>query len=294
MNLFEELKFKFNRGNAIVRIIMINVLVFIVFGLTNTLFILTMGSQAQDAVQNFRNWFELPASFSRLLYQPWSLFTYMFLHNGFLHLIFNMLWLYWIGQILQQFLGNAKTYVAYLLGGLSGAIAYLVVYNISPFLQPTVSLAFVVGASAAVYAVVFASATLSPDYELSLFLIGPVKLKFIALATILIDLIMIPVDGNAGGHIAHLGGAFFGFLYIKQLYSHNFLSKGFDKLESLFAPKPESNLRVYHRSAFIRKEEKGRPTQEEIDQILDKINSKGISVLSQKERDLLNQFGKDK
>lgn len=294
MNLWDELIYKFRQGNAIVRIILINILVFVAFGIANTLFILSLGIPGGEIFAGFKKWFELPASFSRLLFQPWSLLSYMFMHKGLLHLLFNMIWLYWLGQILQQFLGNGKTYLAYFFGGLSGALFYMIVYNISPFLSSSVSLAFVIGSSAAVYSVVFASATLTPDYELSFFLIGSIKLKFIALATLLIDLIMIPLDDNAGGHLAHLGGALFGFLYIKQIYKHNFLSTTFEKIERFFTPKPKSSLRVYHRSAFIKKEESGKPTQEEIDRILDKINSKGISVLSEKERDLLKQFGKEK
>ncbi len=287
MSIIEELKFKFQQGNAIIRIIMLNVAVFIVFGVANSL----LGLFNSNAiVQTITDWLVLPASFSRFIFQPWSIISYTFLHEGFLHILFNMLWFYWIGQLFQQFLGNPKTYQAYFLGAISGGLVYMISYHVFPYLIPSLELSTARGASAGVLSVVVATATLLPEYEISLFIIGPVRLKYIALVTVLLDLISIPYD-NPGGHIAHLGGAAFGFFYIKQIYSNNFLSGIFDKIENLF--KPKSKLKIHHRSVYMKVDSGNKPSQEEVDRILDKIQQKGLSYLSDKEREILNKFGKD-
>ncbi len=289
MSIVEELKFKFQQGNAIIRIIMVNVAVFIVFGVLNSLLGLF---NSNGIIKLVLDWLVLPASFSRYIYQPWSLLTYTFLHEGFLHILFNMLWFYWIGQLLQQYLGNPKTYQAYFMGAISGGLVYMVSYHVFPYLIPSVEISTARGASAGVLSVVFATATLLPEYELSLFLIGSVRLKYIALFTLLLDLISIPYD-NPGGHIAHIGGAAFGYFYIKQIYANNFLSGFFDWIENLFKPKEKSNLKIHHRSGYMKVNSNEKPTQAEVDRILEKINQKGLSYLSDKEKDILKNFGKD-
>jgi membrane associated rhomboid family serine protease len=289
MSILEELKFKFQQGNAIIRIIMVNVAVFIVFGVLNSLLGLF---NSNGIIKLVLDWLVLPASFSRYIYQPWSLLTYTFLHEGFLHILFNMLWFYWIGQLLQQYLGNPKTYQAYFMGAIAGGLVYMVSYHVFPYLIPSVEISTARGASAGVLSVVFATATLLPEYELSLFLIGSVRLKYIALFTLLLDLISIPYD-NPGGHIAHIGGAAFGYFYIKQIYANNFLSGFFDWIENLFKPKEKSNLKIHHRSGYMKVNSNEKPTQAEVDRILEKINQKGLSYLSDKEKDILRNFGKD-
>ena len=289
MSIIEELKFKFQQGNAIIRIIMLNVAVFIVFGVLNSLLGLF---NANGIINSILEWLVLPASFSRYIYQPWSLISYTFLHDGFLHILFNMLWFYWIGQLLQQYLGNAKTYQAYFMGAIVGGLVYMISYHVFPYLIPSLEVSTARGASAGVLSVVVATATLLPDYEIALFLLGPVRLKYIALVTVILDLISIPY-GNPGGHIAHLGGAAFGFFYIKQIYANNFLSGIFETIESWFKPKPKSNLKIHHRSSYMKVQNSDKPSQAEVDKILEKISQKGLSYLSDKEREILKKFGKD-
>ncbi len=289
MSILEELKFKFQQGNAIIRIIMVNVAVFIVFGVLNSLLGLF---NSNGIIKMILDWLVLPASFTRYIYQPWSLLTYTFLHEGFLHILFNMLWFYWIGQLLQQYLGNPKTYQAYFMGAIAGGLVYMISYHVFPYLIPSLEYSTARGASAGVLSVVFATATLLPEYELSLFLIGSVRLKYIALFTLLLDLISIPYD-NPGGHIAHIGGATFGYFYIKQIYANNFLSSFFDKIENLFKPKQKSNLKIHHRSGYMKVNSNEKPSQAEVDRILEKINQKGLSYLSDKEKEILKNFGKD-
>jgi len=162
-------------------------------------------------------WLALPADFGQLILKPWSIITYMFLHEGFLHIAFNMLILYFGGQIFLQFLDAKKLIGTYILGGISGGLLFILTFNIFPVFNEIVSGALALGASASVMAVLIAIAAYVPNYTVRLMLLGNVKLKYIALFYVIMDIISIP-QGNAGGHIAHLGGAFFGFYFIFLLF----------------------------------------------------------------------------
>ncbi len=228
------------------------------------------------------------------MFQPWSILTYMFLHDGFMHILFNMLWLYWVGSLLQEYLGNTKTYEAYFLGGISGGLLYLLAYNLLPVFSANVSYSFALGASAGVLAVVCAAATLLPDYNFQLLFFGNVKLKYIALISVLLDLISIP-QGNAGGHIAHLGGALFGYLFIKLIYANNNLSYRldalFDGFLNLFSSKPK--IKIQHKTTFMKTATNAKPSQADVDVILDKISKSGYESLSQTEKETLFKASKD-
>jgi membrane associated rhomboid family serine protease len=220
--------------------------------------------------------------------QPWSLITYMFMHDSFFHILFNMLWLYWIGGILQEYLGNRKVIESYLSGGIFGGLLYIITYNLFPVFKDQISFTYAIGASAGVLAVVVATATLLPDYAISLLFFGPVKLKYLALISIVLDFISIP-NGNAGGHIAHIGGALAGFLFIRYLYQrggHLFP----DKLFNLFEKKP--NFKV-HSGNKMKGHTVNITSQQEIDAILDKISKSGYDSLSKKEKEILFKASKD-
>lgn len=291
MSVIEEIKYRLKQDNAVIKIIMINVMVFLAFAFINVIFYLI---KSQETSQWFTRLFMLPASLGNLIYQPWSIFTYMFLHEGLLHILFNMIWLYWFGQLFQQYLGNSKTYRVYLLGGFFGALLYILFFNIFPAFSASVGQSYALGASAGVLAIVVATATLLPDYRISLFLLGSVKLKYIALFSVLLDLINIP-NGNAGGHIAHLGGAAFGYVFIKFLYSKspyvNAFNQFFDQLGSWFKPKPK--MKIHHRTTYMRVENNKKPSQQEIDMILDKISKNGYESLSKTEKEILFKASKD-
>ena len=242
MNLIDELKYTFNKNNnAIRKIILVNVGVFVLTAIVNMfMFFAGIGGGAlQPALRHFM----LPAHLGTLLMQPWSLFSYMFLHDGFFHLLFNMLWLFWLGNLLHEYIGNRKVYEAYFGGGVLGALLFLICLNVFPVFSSSIQTSYALGASAGVLGVVVAAATLLPEYPIQLFLFGMVRLKYIALVTVLLDIVSIPA-GNPGGHIAHLGGALFGFLYIKYLYQDKQLLPAF--IRNLFRKK--SNLRVHYRS----------------------------------------------
>ena len=281
MNLIDELKYTFNKNNnAIRKIILVNVGVFVFTAVVNVfMFFAGIGS---DTLQPALRSFMLPAHLGTLLMQPWSLVTYMFLHDGFFHLLFNMLWLFWLGNLLHEYVGNRKVYEAYFGGGIMGALLFLICLNVFPVFSSSVQTSYALGASAGVLGVVVAAATLLPEYPIQLMLFGMVRLKYIALVTVLLDIVSIPA-GNPGGHIAHLGGALFGFLYIKYLYQDKHLVPAF--IRNLFRKK--SALNVHYRSATPRSETSEKPSQEEVDRILDKISKSGYDSLSKREKEQL-------
>jgi hypothetical protein len=205
----------------------------------------------------------------------------MFMHAGILHILFNMLWLYWMGQIFEEYLGNKRTIGLYIMGGLAGALAYLLCLNLIPaFTNSNAAVgSTIVGASASVMAIVVATATLLPNYTISLILFGPVKLKWLVLVILAIDFLGI-VGPNAGGEIAHLGGALLGFIYVKQL------QKGHDWIGGISGIfRSRSKLKVAAKNTSKNSAE--YPRQDEIDRILDKISQSGYDSLSKQEKEIL-------
>jgi membrane associated rhomboid family serine protease len=231
------------------------------------------------------DYLRMPSYLPKLLTRFWTPITYMFMHAGILHILFNMLWLYWLGQIFEEYLGKKRIVGVYLLGGLTGALFFLLAYNTLPLFTDAVNGSTVVGASASVMAIVFATATLLPDYTISLMFIGPVKLKWIAIFYLIIDFLG-TVGPNAGGEFAHLGGALFGFIYIKQLQRGNDWVGGIAKLFTR-----RSKLKVVSTNA--NKNPNALPRQEEIDRILDKISKSGYDSLNKQEKEILFRASKD-
>ena len=217
----------------------------------------------------------------------------MFYHWDFLHLLFNMLWLYWMGAIILEYLGAKKLFGIYIMGGLFGALAYVIAFNTFPIFANSVNVSFALGASASVLAITVAAATLLPDYPISLMFIGNVALKWIAVVSVLLDVINISGD-NAGGHIAHLGGALFGFIYIKSLRNGTNLTKWLEYLMDRF-----SGRRGKMSVAYTKKKSDEdfalhkKAKQEQMDEILDKINKSGYGSLSQSEKDFLFRMSKE-
>ncbi len=211
----------------------------------------------------------------------YTAFTYQFIHAGFFHLVFNMLWLYWMGQLLSDFIKPRQFHLIYLIGGIFGAIFFALTYNLIPFFKPSVGSAILLGASASVMAIFAALSTLVPNYSLKLMFIGDIRLKYLFLIYFLLNILGI-FSENAGGSIAHFGGAFFGFIYIKMLQN------GID-ISALFKKKPK--LKV------VRNENPKRGNnvvnQKEIDSILDKISKTGYDKLSKVEKDTLFKASKN-
>lgn len=235
----------------------------------------------------------VPASVSQLLFQPWSLITYMFLHVDFFHILFNMLWLFWFGKIFLDYLSGRQMLWVYVLGGLSGGLFFIAAYNIFPVFQVNISGAYALGASASVMAIVAAIATLMPEYPLYLLFIGKIKLKHIAILTVVIDFLLIKSD-NPGGHIAHIGGMAWGLiytlLYLKQQNKGGTLGMISQRLHHLLRVRKKTKFTVYHNQRTVNDEEYNnnkKLQQEKIDLILDKISKSGYSSLTKEEKELL-------
>jgi len=289
-SVIEDIKKKFSSGNSLTKLIYINVGVFLLVQLLYVFsFLFSLPSLT------ITDYFSLPANTSILAKKPWSIITYMFLHNGFMHLLFNLLWLYFGGKIFLSFFDNKKLTSTYVLGGISGAMLFIISFNLFPAFENALPNAMALGASASVLAIIMAISTKSPNYIIRLFLIGNVKLKHIAVFSIALDILSIP-QGNAGGHIAHLGGAFFGYLYVKQLNGGNDMASRFNKtmdyLSSILRNTPKLK-KAYSRKKSdqdFRKEK--MQEQAKIDKILDKIAKSGYDGLTKQEKDILFRASK--
>jgi membrane associated rhomboid family serine protease len=285
MNTFwQNLYYKtFRSGSKLNLLIGINVLVFLAINIPATI----EGLFHASAIHYYAHeYLALPSYLPKLLTRFWTPFTYMFMHADIWHILFNMLWLYWLGQIFEEFLGNKRTLGLYLLGGLSGAFLYVACYNIFPlFTQSGAVLgSTAIGASASVMAIIAGAATIAPNYTVMLFGILPLKLKWIALFYVAIGFIGI-TGPNAGGEIAHLGGALFGFVCVTQL------QKGSDwigAISNLLKRKPTLKVVANNRG----KNAADTPRQEEVDKILDKISKDGYDNLSKQEKEILFRASK--
>ena len=287
------LKQVFLSHNIVSRLILINTAVFVVVQLITTASWL-FGGETAGIVSSFGRWFALPSDLGELALKPWTIFTYMFLHEGFFHLFFNMVLLYFGGMIFQEYLSKNKLFWTYIFGGLSGAIFFLLAFNLFPVFDGVKGDALALGASASVLAIIIAISTYVPDYTVHLFLFGKVKLKYLALAMIIIDLLSIQ-SNNAGGHIAHLGGALWGIIYGYSLRNGNDLYKMLDGLKfpkikwgesksSKFSTSRPASGKPMNDDKYNKKR---AASQEEIDRILDKISRSGYTSLSKEEKELL-------
>jgi membrane associated rhomboid family serine protease len=283
-NLFQDLKYKvFQSGNPLFFYIGINVLIFLVVTLIGGPFLLS-GTGSADFFIIIREYAGYPAAIDKLPTRFYTAITYQFFHEGVMHLLFNMLWLFWMGKIFLDFLKPRQFHFVYLVGGIAGALTYSLAYNIFPVFSGSVAEATVIGSSAAVMAIIVATATLVPDYSIRLLFLGDVKLKYLAIGYIALDLIGI-ASVNAGGSFSHLGGAVLGFAYIKLLQNGKDWS-------NLFKRKPK--LKVV-RNEQAKSSANSRSTgvnQQEIDAILDKISKSGYDQLSRAEKETLFKASK--
>lgn len=268
------------------RLIIINVAVFILVRIIMVFF--WFFKQDSSVVTLL---FSIPADTSALIYKPWTLLTYMFYHEDFFHILFNMLWLFWFGRIFTQFLNDRQLLTVYLLGGLTGAVFFIASFNIFPVFSEAVSSSIALGASAAVMAVVFAISFIKPQFSLHLLFFGRIRIIYIALGSLVLDLIMINTD-NSGGHLAHIGGAAFGYLYSYLFLRGNDMSRWFKNvhLKSLFRNKKADFSTIYSETREMKDEEynyKKAAEQKEVDRILEKIAKGGYESLTKKEKETL-------
>ncbi|MEC8679568.1 MAG: rhomboid family intramembrane serine protease [Bacteroidota bacterium] len=278
--IIEDIKNAWNkRENGLIKIILINIIVFVSISVVQV--VLTI-SGLSTFFTMFINKLMLPASLGTFILQPWSLITYFFLHMSFMHILWNMLFLYWFGKIINDNIGNNALISLYVLGGIIGGLFYMAIYNIVPYYGERVSDSLMLGASAGVFSVVVGSATLMPNYTFYLLLIGPVRIKYIALFYVLLSFFDV-AGTNAGGEIAHLGGAFIGYIYIRQLQNGINIGEGIINFINFFSEKKENKEK---KKENIQKETE-ETTQDEVDKILDKISESGYSSLTSKEKERL-------
>lgn len=283
-SIAQEIKYSFISGNMVTRLVIVNIGIFVVVALSKALFPTAYHSYLFPFIA-------LPGELSELLYKPWTWVSHMFVHEGFFHILSNMIILYWFGIIVGDLLGDKRVMPIYILGGSVGALFYLLSYQ---FLGHVGS--YAIGASAASLALLFAAVYTSPDYIVHLLLFGPVRIKYIGIVILFLDIIGSAGMTNAGGHIAHIGGALFGFLFVFLL------RKGHD-LSSIFSIKlfhgssksknkspKKSNLKVDYRA----NSSKSQPSSNDVDLILEKIKASGYDSLTEEEKTTLYLASKEK
>jgi membrane associated rhomboid family serine protease len=288
--MFEEFKNAFRRpNNSHVQLIIINVAVYLIVAV---IFVFSTALESAGVFAFIHRLLAIPAPFAEFLQRPWTAVTYAFIHDwtGIFHILFNMLVFYWFGRLFVEYLGSDKLVAVYFLGALAGAVAYLMVYNLIPFYQARIPSGGMVGASAAVYAIVVATAALLPDYTFFLLFLGPVRIKYIAAFYIVVSFLG-SVGPNEGGNVAHLGGALIGFVYIKQLQSGvnwgGWITSTIEWIKALFTAKPAVKVTYRKPTASSKATSKNTVSQDEIDTILDKISDGGYESLTKDEKEKL-------
>ncbi|WP_025741450.1 rhomboid family protein [Aquimarina pacifica] len=288
-----NLGYQFKTATISTKLIVINAAIFL---------FATLGAWVFETTPSIlMKWFVLPTEFNAFLLQIWSVLTYSFLHFGFWHVFWNMLMLYWFGQYVLNLFTEKRFLTIYLLGAICGGFLFVLAYNLFPVLSG--QLGYLVGASAAVLAIVIFIAAYTPNAEVRIFVLT-VKLWQIGVFMVLMDLVQIPTSGNAGGLIAHMGGAIFGYLYAIQLKKGKDIGAWFEKLMdgvmAIFKPKKKSPLRTVHKSKTPIKTAKKTaassvksPNQKQIDAILDKISKSGYESLTKEEKDFLFKAGRE-
>lgn len=275
--------------NVLSRLVLINTIIILAVALAQVYFYLfNLESRYPEGVNPLVYYLSMPADLNILVQRPWAVITSMFVHQDFFHFLFNMIMLYFSGLIFTSFLKPNKLLFSYLFGGITGVVFYAVAYNVFPVFEPVIAQSIAFGASAAVMSVLFSAVAYTPDFSIRLFFLGEIKLKYLAIIFVLIDLLSL-TGGNAGGHIAHLGGAVFGLAF------GFFLRKRFSfRIKTPFRKKRKPKMKV----------NKGRPLTDEeylrqraeknkkIDEILDKISKGGYESLSKEEKDFLFKYSK--
>ncbi|MEO1049081.1 MAG: rhomboid family intramembrane serine protease [Bacteroidota bacterium] len=293
-SIANDFRYAWNRPNSgLQRLIMVNVIVFLVI---NILWLFSSDALFAEIIR----FIALPVDLKETIWKPWTVVSSFFAHHGFSHILWNMLFLYWFGMLIRDYLGNDKLISLYFLGGLAGTIGVLVLFNLVPSFAARAE-GIALGASAAVFAISVAAATLMPDHAFHLIFIGPVKIKYIVAIHVFFAVIGLK-GNNVGGEVAHLSGAFVGYLYVRQLQQGNdmgaWVIRTLSFFQSFFVRQPKikvsykKNTSSGRRSATQSRSTRGtsnakNASQEEIDAILDKISEKGYESLTKEEKQKL-------
>ena len=289
-----QLKLLWLNAGAGVRLIIINVAVFVLLFLPlSVLHLMNMDSTGDFIMQQM----ELSGNILQVLFKPWTLITHLFVHSGLMHILFNMMTLYFTYQLFNQRFDDKRFLNVYFVSGFAGALMFLLSVNLFPLFSENAHSYTAVGASAAVMGVLIAICTYRPEDEVLLFGAFRMKLQWIALIFVLLDLISIR-SGNEGGHLAHLGGALFGFFWAMNMKKGIDIASFFNKAQAIFSwkPKRKSTIKVVHKRSKTDEDYNldKRQKQKRIDDILDKISRSGYDSLSKEEKALLFELSKDK
>ena len=300
MDWQQQLKYRYETASMLEKLIAINVIALILMYLSRTI-----GFLMQINTDFLVEWLVFPKQLGEFIFKPWTIITYAFMHSGFFHILFNMIILYFSGQIFLTFFSPKRLLNYYILGAISGALIYMLSYNLFPAFS-SVDKSYLIGASASVMAVLVGIATQVPNYSVRLILLGNIKLWWIAAFFVGLDVVQIPL-GNAGGHLAHIGGALIGYLYSQQLTKGNdigqFVSSAYDYLSNTFSGKSKPKMKTVYKNKS-KKTRSNKSTskssgvnrtdkQRKVDEILDKISKSGYDSLTKEEKDFLFDAGKD-
>lgn len=300
MTIHEEIRLQWRTGGAVKRLLFINIGVFLLVQAVGLIGVLSQHPWWEELLLEQLMGSGFPGV---LLRHPWTVITYMFTHQGVMHILWNMLMFWFSGQLFQGLLGERRLVGNYVLGGIAGFAVYFLGGLLPPDVNPGAGLP-ILGASAAVMSVFIGIASYQPDMEVGLMFAGQVKLKWVALFMLAIDLIAIKQGDNTGGHLAHLGGALYGFLAARQLkqgsdWSLAFVN-GISRIGGLFGRSSGPRMRVAKRMEQRRRvlvdedfNAARKQKQERVDAILDKISRSGYDSLSKEEREFLFKASKE-
>ncbi len=298
-SIWGDVQQAFRGGTMVTRLVIINFSVFVLVVLTKfVLFLFNAGNGIPDYFDDLLHLFCMPSDWRTLLWHPWAPFTHMFLHEGFWHVLGNILFLYLLGTIVGDLVGDRRVLPVYLLGGLAGGVMFLISKFFLHYLSP-----YALGASGAVMALAGAAVTLAPDYRVMLLLLGEVKLKYIVLVMVLLDLLGIANMDNTGGHLAHIGGFLTGIFMMNQLRDGKDWSEPvnriLDRIWSIFSAKNRPKQAIKRRmpssgpaKGSSKSDTNDLSMQERLDEILAKIKASGYDSLSPEEKEFLYETSK--
>ena len=284
----QDVLYKFKTLNIANKLIVINIAVFLLFFIASFLF--------NTSSEVLMQWFVLPEEPIEVLKQPWSLLTYSFFHGGFMHILFNMIWLNFFSKFILNLFSEKRFLTVYLLGALYGGLLFVTAYNVFPVFQSKAG--YLLGASASVSALMVFAATYSPNISFRFFMVT-IKLWQLAVGLFLLDLFRLGSGTNPGGMLSHVGGAVFGYVYAVQLAKGNDIGLWFEKivasLVNLFKTKKNTPFRKVHKTPKNTSKKKTTSVKDErqikIDGILDKIGKSGYESLTKQEKDFLFKAG---
>lgn len=287
MNIFDDLKLQYRTGGMAQKLLFWNIGLFVLATFVDVVL------KFSGFAFSYFDYVALSSNTLVFITKPWTILTFNFFHAGVFHLIFNVLVLHFSGRLFNTYFTDKQLFGVYLLGGVFSGLTFIVLY----FVLGKVSL--LVGASGAIMALLMATATYAPFMLLRIPLLGVVKLWHVAFFILVMDLIQLPLE-NMGGHLAHFGGALFGFIYIKLLQKGVDMTKPIsmflDQLATVFKPKPKTPFRKVHRNTEKKSVhsfgQNTDMTQKQIDEILDKISQSGYDCLSKEEKEFLFKAGK--